>query len=364
MTTSSHKARLLAPILAAFAMIAPVALADWVAKDGTGTTITFEGFVTASGNLPKHMMTSPTGVQLGTASNPLATSLSSVSPSSVKAAQSGPWTAAMTQSGPWNATQSSPPLPVVPTAPLAASQSGAWAVGQSGTWAAGLNAGSNVVGGVTQSGSPWTYNLNQVGGAAPSLSNSAPVKLSLSSADLATGNPLPSNCVSGCTTAEGGGVTYGIGTTIAYTGSTGEVATLQGSATKTIKVLKVGLANGGAANSITTLINRRASANVGGTSTAVTIAKMDPTDPAPTAVVRAYTANPTSTGTDAGTIRALQTPANVVGASVNINPTQVYTFGGNGMKPLTLRGTSEFMAISFTSNTTGNARVNIEWTEE
>ena len=364
MREPSLKGKVSALLLAFLAMVSPVALADWVAKDGTGTTITFEGFVSGSGNLPKHMMTSPTGVQLGTASNPLATSLSSTTTSSVKAAQSGPWTAAMTQSGPWNATQASPPLPVVPTAPLAASQSGAWTVGQSGVWSANLSAGSNVVGGVTQSGSPWTYNLSQVGGTSVGTGNPAPVKVSYNGADLSGGNTLPSNCISGCTAAEGGGVTYAIGTSISYTASTGELLTLQGSATKTIKVLKVGIAMGGSPNSMSTLISRRASANVGGTSSTVTIGKMDSTDPAPTAVVRAYTVNPTSTGTDAGTVRALQTPANVAGTSTNINPTQVYTFGGNGMKPLTLRGTSEFMAISLNSNTTGTTRVNVEWTEE
>jgi hypothetical protein len=123
---------------------------------------------------------------------------------------------------------------------------------------------------------------------------------------------------------------------------------------------------GNQTNVVITVV-RRSSGNTGGTSATATIAKLDKNDPAPTAVVRTYTTNPTP-GTDAGIIRALSFAPQTAGGN-NVIPSQVYRFGGAGgvIKPITLRGTSEYLAlVSNASNGVAGftSRLSVEWTEE
>jgi hypothetical protein len=347
MRPSPLKTKALAFLLGLLALASPLALADWVGKDGTGTTITFDGFVNGLKQLPKHLMSNSVGVQLGTPTNPLQTTLSGSSPSNANAQQSGAWTMGMTQGSAWN-------------------------VGQSGTWTAGLSAGSNQIGNVTQSGSPWSHNLTQIKGASPSLANALPTQLSHNpgsgAAAVGTGNPVPARCISGCTASEGGLVTYSVGQDFVSPINATDLALIQGSATKTIKIQKIlyTMTAGNQTNVVITVV-RRSSGNTGGTSATATIAKLDKNDPAPTAVVRTYTTNPTP-GTDAGIIRALSFAPQTAGGN-NVIPSQVYRFGGAGgvIKPITLRGTSEYLAlVSNASNGVAGftSRLSVEWTEE
>jgi hypothetical protein len=373
MRPSPLKTKALAFLLGLLALASPLALADWVGKDGTGTTITFDGFVNGLKQLPKHLMSNSVGVQLGTPTNPLQTTLSGSSPSNANAQQSGAWTMGMTQGSAWNVSQAGAPWSVSSSGvPWSATQSGAWNVGQSGTWTAGLSAGSNQIGNVTQSGSPWSHNLTQIKGASPSLANALPTQLSHNpgsgAAAVGTGNPVPARCISGCTASEGGLVTYSVGQDFVSPINATDLALIQGSATKTIKIQKIlyTMTAGNQTNVVITVV-RRSSGNTGGTSATATIAKLDKNDPAPTAVVRTYTTNPTP-GTDAGIIRALSFAPQTAGGN-NVIPSQVYRFGGAGgvIKPITLRGTSEYLAlVSNASNGVAGftSRLSVEWTEE
>jgi len=365
--TSSRKAHIAAVTLAAFAMVAPVAVADWVAKDGTGSIITFDAYLNGTENLPKHVIASPTGVIIGTPTNPLITTLSSTGPlSTVNAQQQGAWTMGVAQSSAFNVTQASPPWNVSNGGtPWAVAQSGAWAFGQSGTWNVGLAAGSNSIGNVSQNAGPWSYNLAQVNGAIPSLTNPTQVQLSLANVAVASGNPMPSSCISGCTSAEGASPTYAVGVTWAIPASSTDIASFQGSATKIIRIQKI-LVTITSGSPLTSAVNvtRRTAMSSGGTSSAPVIGKMDKNDPAPTAVFRTYTANPAVVGPSAGDLLVAAVPINLAGASANMTPSQIYSFGGGERKPIILRGTSDVLGFGFSGTQAVTFKMTIEWTED
>lgn len=143
-----------------------------------------------------------------------------------------------------------------------------------------------------------------------------------------------------------------------------DVITLSGSATKTVKVLGVYFkmtattgANG------TCLLVKRSTANSGGTSTTLTVVPFDSNDAAGTAVVRAYTVNPTL-GTSVGNIYTDEFYVSG-GGTVSSTPFQYDSFYFVN-KPITLRGVNESVAVNLNGVTySGNvARANFIWTEE
>lgn len=293
------------------AVAASIASADWVAKDASGSNITFDAFTNGTKILSKTVSVDTAGLEKGTVANPVRTQLTGTS--TMAATQSGTWTAQAVQSGPW---------------------------------AVGLNAGSNVIGGVTQSGGNWGVNLAQLNGAA-----------------VSTSNAVPTTCVSGCSSAEGTLATYSVGDDFVLGTSPTDVATITGSASKTIKIRSIWFT----AISTTGLnmriaLIRRSAANTGGTSTTPIIGRMDTTDAAATAVVRLYTANPSALGTAVATIKDIGLPA---GTAASLNPSQKFEFGALNSKPIVLRGASDILAIN-TSGTGGASTfvLSIEWTEE
>lgn len=154
------------------------------------------------------------------------------------------------------------------------------------------------------------------------------------------------------------------GITVAATPT--DVFTIQGSATKTIKVTRIevtGTTTAGSGISITCSLNRRSTANTGGTSTIETNTKYNTTNAAGTAVVRSYTANPSALGTLVGPIRTAR--MTMVNASVAQNYL-VWDFGVRPTQSITLSGTSEFLCVNFggTSITGNIISINVEWTEE
>jgi hypothetical protein len=91
----------------------------------------------------------------------------------------------------------------------------------------------------------------------------------------------------------------------AYAASGTDIFTITGSATKTIRILRIsvtGTQTTGAMRDV--LLIKRSAANTGGTSATPTIAPYDSNSSAATAVVRNYTANPSALGASVGTIRA------------------------------------------------------------
>jgi hypothetical protein len=145
-----------------------------------------------------------------------------------------------------------------------------------------------------------------------------------------------------------------------------DVVTMQGSSTKTIRVLKItidAIQNTSATRNL--LLIKRSSANTGGTSSSQTIVPHDSSAAATTATILAYTANPSALGTNVGNIRT----AKIQQLATNVtNPLDhiVWDFGNRPGQALVLRGTSEFLAINLNSVTSSNnsLNINIEFTEE
>jgi hypothetical protein len=143
-----------------------------------------------------------------------------------------------------------------------------------------------------------------------------------------------------------------------------DIFTITGSATKTIKLLSVHLhMTATTGNNATCQLIRRSTANSAGTSTTPTVVRFDTTDPVGTAVVRAYTANPTL-GTTVGTIFTDELYISG-GATIGSNPFE-YEYISDVGKPMTLRGTSEVFAINLNGVTFASnvCRANFVWTEE
>lgn len=123
-----------------------------------------------------------------------------------------------------------------------------------------------------------------------------------------------------------------------------DVVTIQGSATKIIRVRSIlitGLAT--AASNLQVMVNRRSSANTGGTATHPTFTQRDNLDDAPTAVLSAYTANPSALGTLVG----LQD-----GGRLNVAPAangpidrMLLQYGWINDKAPVLRGVADFLCI-------------------
>lgn len=143
-----------------------------------------------------------------------------------------------------------------------------------------------------------------------------------------------------------------------------DVFTITGSASKTIKILSFTYSATKTANGFgnITLILRSA-ANTGGTSTTPTVAKYDSNNATGTAVVRAYTANPSALGATAGDIfstRFFYSGLSVLADRLLLN------FDNGTMQPITLRGTSQLLAVNMGGVTqAGNSvAASFTWSEE
>lgn len=136
---------------------------------------------------------------------------------------------------------------------------------------------------------------------------------------------------------------YSWSATVTPAATPGDIWTLTGSATKTVRLKHLrAYCNAGAAGGITISLIRRSSANTGGTSTAGTIVKRDTNSAAATAVTALYTANPT-TGTPVGAIDTVFLPCALNGAG----PAYDRYFGaGDGLQSIVLRGTTDSLALN------------------
>lgn len=166
------------------------------------------------------------------------------------------------------------------------------------------------------------------------------------------------------TREHGNRVTYSAATFgLVPAASATDVFTIAGSATKTVRITKVEFSGtAGAAISVSAQLIKRSAADTGGTSGAVTAIPHDSADPAATATVLSYTANPAGLGATVGAVRCVRTTLPVggaVGSSVSL------AFGDQASKPVVLRGTAELLALNLgaASITTGNLNVSVEWTE-
>lgn len=124
-----------------------------------------------------------------------------------------------------------------------------------------------------------------------------------------------------------------------------DILTIQGSASKIIKVRSIGLAGSAlaATNILPTLI-RRSTANGAGASTAPVFAKHDNNDPVATAVATLYSANPASLGNAVATLD---------GGRLNLAPAAngsidrlVFQYGWFNEKPIVLRGVNDWLCLN------------------
>lgn len=160
--------------------------------------------------------------------------------------------------------------------------------------------------------------------------------------------------------------TYSSSTTgLAPAASATDIFEIAGSATKTIRVTRFqvsGIATSAGAYDFVLL--KRSTANTAGTSTSPTVVVHDSNDAAGSAVVKAYTANPT-TGTLVGNIRVVKATVTTSGGAITNVPT-VFEFGDGQGKEIVLRGTAQSLCLNLNTTTIsgGSLDIDIEWTEE
>lgn len=145
-----------------------------------------------------------------------------------------------------------------------------------------------------------------------------------------------------------------------------DIYCLQGSATKTVRVLLIEVSGtstaGGGATSTVNLI-RRSAANTGGTSNSITVGKEDTNNASTTASAFYYTTNPTSLGTAVATMRTARFAFQSIGTP---NGLLQWVFGNNPGQALVLRGTSDYVCVNLNATTlTGNViSIDAEYSEE
>jgi hypothetical protein len=125
-------------------------------------------------------------------------------------------------------------------------------------------------------------------------------------------------------------------------GGAGNCVEIIGSATKTVKVWEVFIEKPTVAATFT--LRKQSSASTGGASANQTITPCEDLDGAATAVVKAFTAAPT-----AGTL-----VGNIWNTIVATTDREDILFGGGRTKPVTLRGTTQTLAINTTIAGTNN----------
>lgn len=143
-----------------------------------------------------------------------------------------------------------------------------------------------------------------------------------------------------------------------------DIFLINGSATKTVRITRIqisGIAT--AAGAYAVQLIKRSAANSGGTSTAPTVVPHDSTDAAATAVVLAYTANPTP-GTAVGTMQVKTITVSTAAGAIPIVPTEM-NFEMRDEQPIVLRGTAQGLAINLNgvTMTGGVLSIDITWTE-
>jgi hypothetical protein len=134
-----------------------------------------------------------------------------------------------------------------------------------------------------------------------------------------------------------------------------DLVTIFGSASKTVRVIAmvIGTTNTAAGSQQFFLI-KRSSANSGGTPVAATLVQADSTDPAATATVQHYTANPAALGTSAGTINTVRvaSPVAVAGSFAGVMQIAEVDMLRNSLnaafdKSVVLNGTAQGLCINF-----------------
>lgn len=158
--------------------------------------------------------------------------------------------------------------------------------------------------------------------------------------------------------------TYSASTFFTLANSATDVFTISGSATKTIRIYRVLFYLTATTGSNATILGiRRSALNTGGTSSLLTNVAHDTDNPASTAVVRSYTANPSALGASAGNMFSFGV---YVSGGGTIGSIPFSLIIDNTYQPVVLRGISQLFAVNMNAVTfAGNvARATVVWTEE
>jgi hypothetical protein len=153
-------------------------------------------------------------------------------------------------------------------------------------------------------------------------------------------------------------------------GATGTLAVIQGSATKTIRIRRIGLSlQGGTTQSNSLQLQRVSAAGSGGTSNVVTAAKMDPSTPAATAVVTWFSAASRTPGTASGGPLTSVNVLNQAGTSPTFSIVDQMLFPELGSpmgQSIVLRGSSDFLEIQTVAALPASVTMNlfVEWVED
>lgn len=180
-------------------------------------------------------------------------------------------------------------------------------------------------------------------------------------------NTTPASLFVTSVPVDGQKATYSATSSIAFANAllATDIFTITGSATKTVKVLRIGFScqqtTAGVQNIV---LVKRSTANTAGSFSVSIAVPHDSTDAAATATVVTYTANPTL-GTSVGNVRAARVFIPTAGTDLS---TFVYdfNFGTLPEKAITLRGTTQVLALNLNGATVtgGTWTCFVEWTEE
>lgn len=151
---------------------------------------------------------------------------------------------------------------------------------------------------------------------------------------------------------------------IAPAASATDVFTITGSASKTVRILRIGISGiQTTAGLVNVILAKRSTANSGGTSVAATAVPNDSANGAATATVLSYTVNPTP-GTLVGNVRGGL--IEIGGAASVVNEGVIYDFGNLPGQCIVLRGTNQVLAVNLNGVTVtgGSMTYWVEWSEE
>lgn len=144
-----------------------------------------------------------------------------------------------------------------------------------------------------------------------------------------------------------------------------DIFTITGSATKTVRILRIGFsATQTTAAAVNVLLVKRSTADTAGTSAAATRVPHDSADAAATATILNYTANPTL-GTTVGTMKAVRAfiPTTALASSSQFYE---FSFEDRPEKAPILRGIAEVLALNLNGVTVAGGAWTcfVEWLEE
>ncbi len=172
------------------------------------------------------------------------------------------------------------------------------------------------------------------------------------------------------TISDGYKATYTVSNLITFNNPGTDTMWITGSATKTIRVLRIGFSGTRTFNGLTEIqLLKRSTANTGGTSIAVTATPgtYNSSNPAFTAGLFSTAGTNPTLGALVGIIRSTKINMTAAAPTGAKQPEYIWNFRTNYSQAPVLRGTGELIAISLnkvviTGGETGHAF--IEWTEE